>query len=75
MVPIALSASMRPHCVECLHEMGKLLLNLVPIEPLALMQELANFDNLIYLEILLASVLDLCVHDLINCGLLYPIWV
>ena len=34
-----------PHCVECLHEMRKLLLNLVPGEPLALVKELASFDN------------------------------
>ena len=34
-----------PHCVEFLHEMRKLLLNLVPSEPLALVKELASFDN------------------------------
>jgi hypothetical protein len=34
-----------PHCVECLHEMRKLLLNLVPGEPFALVKELACFDN------------------------------
>jgi hypothetical protein len=34
-----------PHCVEFLHEMRKLLLNLVPGEPLALVKELAYFDN------------------------------
>ena len=34
-----------PHCVEFLHEMRKLLLNLVPGEPLALVKELACFDN------------------------------
>ena len=34
-----------PHCIEFLHEMGKLLLNLVPSEPLALVKELACFDN------------------------------
>jgi hypothetical protein len=36
-----------PHCVEFLHEMRKLLLNLVPGEPFALVKELACFDNLI----------------------------
>jgi hypothetical protein len=34
-----------PHCVEFLHEMRKLLLNLVPSEPFALRKELACFDN------------------------------
>jgi hypothetical protein len=33
------------HCVECLHEMRKLLLNLVPGEPFSLVKELACFDN------------------------------
>lgn len=32
--------------------MGKLLLNLVPSEPLALVQELASFNNLIHLDLL-----------------------
>ena len=36
-----------PHCVEFLHEMRKLLLNLVLGETLALVKELACFDNLI----------------------------
>ena len=31
-----------PHCVECLHEMGKLLLYLVPGEPFSLVQDLAT---------------------------------
>ena len=34
-----------PHCVKFLHEMRKFLLNLVPGEPLSLVQELASFDN------------------------------
>jgi hypothetical protein len=34
-----------PHCVEFLHEMRKLLLNLVPGEPFALVKELAYFHN------------------------------
>ena len=62
-----------PHCVEFLHEMRKLLLNLVPGEPLALVKELACFDNSIQLDLLLASVLDLRFHDLISCGLLHAI--
>lgn len=33
------------HCVEFLHEMRKLLLNLVPSEPIALVKELSCFDN------------------------------
>ena len=60
-----------PHCVELLHEMRKLLLNLFPGEPLALLKELACFDNSIQLDILLASVLDLCVHDPISCDLFH----
>ena len=32
-------------CVECLHEMGKLLLNLVLSEPLSLVQELAELET------------------------------
>ena len=39
------SGSNGPHCVEFLHEMGKLLLKLVPGEPLALVKELSYFDN------------------------------
>ena len=34
-----------PHCVEFLHEMKKLLLNLVPCDPLSLLKESACFDN------------------------------
>ena len=49
--------------------MGKLLLNLVPGEPLALVQDLSSFDNPIQLDLLLSGVLDLYVHDLISCGL------
>ena len=51
--------------------MRKLLLNLVPNEPLSLVQELAIFDNLIQLDLLLASVLDLHVHDTICGGLFF----
>ena len=51
-----------PHCVEFLHEMRELLLHLVPGEPLALVTKLSYFDNSIQLDILLASVLDLCVQ-------------
>jgi hypothetical protein len=46
--------------------MGKFLLNLAPSEPLALVQELPHFDNMIKLKLLLASSIDLCVHDLIT---------
>ena len=62
-----------PHCIEFLHEMRKFLLNLVTGEPLALVQELASFDNLIQLDILLMSVLDLHVHDTVYGGLLYAV--
>jgi hypothetical protein len=46
--------------------MRKFLLNLAPGEPLALVQELPCFDNLIKLDPLLESALDLCIHDLIS---------
>ena len=64
-----------PHCVEFLHEMRKLLLNLVPREPLALVQELASFDNPIQLDPLLEIVLDLHVHDTICGGMFHAVWV
>jgi len=57
------------HCIECLHEMGKLLLKLAPGEPLPLVHELAYFDNLMRLDPLLESALSLCVHDLISCSM------
>ncbi len=62
-------------CIKFLHEMRKPLLNLVPGEPLALVLAQASFDNLIQLDILLASVLDLRVHYLISCGLFHGVWV
>ena len=53
--------------------MGKLLLSLVPGDPLALVWELPNFDNPIQLDLLLASVLDLCVHDPISFGMFHAV--
>jgi hypothetical protein len=47
--------------------MGKLLLNLTPGEPLALMKKFPCFDNPIELDVLLVGSLHLGVHDLINC--------
>ena len=61
--------------MEFLHEIRKLLLNLVPGEPLALVQELASFDNPIQLDLLSASVLDLHVHDTVYGGLFHVVWV
>ena len=55
--------------------MKKLLLNLVPSEPLALVQELANFDNPIQLDLLSASVIDFHVHDMAFSGLFHAVWV
>ena len=55
--------------------MGKLLLNLVFGETLALVKELASFDNPIELDLLLASVLDFHVHDTIYGGLFHAVWV
>jgi len=64
-----------PHCIEFLHEMRKLLLNLVPGEPFSLVKEFAYFDNLIQLDMMLVGVLDLCVHDSISCILFHVIWI
>ena len=55
--------------------MRKFLLNLVPGEPLSLVEELASFDNPIQLDPLLASVLNLHVHDTICGGLFHAVWV
>ena len=63
-----------PHCVECLHEMGKLLMNLVPGEPLALVREFSSFENPIQLDLILESVINLCVHDPISCGMFHAFW-
>jgi hypothetical protein len=52
--------------------MGKLLLNLAPSEPLALVLECPCFNNPINLDPLLASALNICVHDMIN-GFLFNI--
>jgi hypothetical protein len=54
------------HCVEFPHHMRKFQLNLTLCEPLALVQELPCFDNMTKLKLILASALDLCVHDLIS---------
>ena len=55
--------------------MRKLLLNVVPDEPLALVKELAYVDNSIYLDPILVGVLDLCVHNSIICALFHVVWV
>ena len=55
-----------PHCMQILHEVRKFLLNLVPGEPLALVQELANFDYLIQLDTQFFSSLDMFFHDKIK---------
>jgi hypothetical protein len=54
------------HFIDFPHEMRNFLLNLAPGEPLALVQELPCFDNLIKMDPLLASSLDLYVHDKIS---------
>ena len=63
------------HGVECHHEMGKLLQKLVPSEPLSLVQQLVGLEKLIELDTLLVSILNMCVHGLIYCGLFNPISV
>ena len=50
-------------------------MNLVLGEPLALVQELANFDNTIQLDLILESVIDFHVHDKICGGLFNAFWV
>lgn len=42
--PLSLGSN-GPHSIRSLHEVRKVLLNLVPSEPLALVKELARFDN------------------------------
>jgi hypothetical protein len=54
------------HCIDFPHQMRKYLLNLAPGEPLALVQELSCFDDLIKLDPLLLISLDMCVHNLIT---------
>jgi hypothetical protein len=49
--------------------MGKLLLNLTPSEPLALVKYLSYFDDLIKLDVLLVVEIHPSVHDVINCCL------
>jgi hypothetical protein len=63
------------HCIEFPRQMRKFLLNLVLGEPLALVQELPCFDNLIKLDPLLVSVLDLFVYNIIIGCLLYAFGV
>jgi hypothetical protein len=46
--------------------MKKFLLNFSPCEPLALVQELPFFDNMIMIKNMLSSSLDMCFHDLIS---------
>jgi hypothetical protein len=53
--------------------MRKVLLNLAPGEPLALVQELPYFDDSVKLDPLLSSALDLCVHNMIIGFLLYSV--
>jgi hypothetical protein len=51
------------------------MLNLAMGEPFALVLEMPRFDNLIKLKIMLASALDLYVHDLINRCIFHAIRV
>jgi hypothetical protein len=54
------------HCTDFPNQMRKFLLNLAPSEPLAFVQKFSCFDNMIKLDPLLVSALDLCFHDLIS---------
>jgi hypothetical protein len=51
------------------------MLNLALGETLSLVQELPRFDNMIKLNILLVSAVDLCFHDLINGFMFHAIRV
>ena len=55
--------------------MRKILPNLAPGESLALVQELPCFDDLIKLDPLLSSALDLCFHNMITGCLLQAVKV
>jgi hypothetical protein len=55
--------------------MRKFLLNLAPGEPLALVQELPCFDDLIKMDPLLSSAFDLSVHNMIIGFLLYVVGI
>jgi len=61
------------HCVEFSHHMRKFLLKFSLGEPLVVVKELPHFDNLINMKLLLASALDLCVHNMIGGFLLHAI--
>ena len=63
------------HCIEVPHQMRKFMLNLAPGKPLALVQELPYFVNLIKLNPLLKSSLDLCVYNMINGCMFHAIRV
>jgi len=63
------------HFVEFPHKMRNFMLNLAPSEPLSLVQELPCFDNSIKLDPLLASALDLFVHNMIIGFLLHVVRV
>jgi hypothetical protein len=49
--------------------MGKILLNLTPSEPLALVKKLSCFDDPIELDVLMVGDLHIGVNDPINCFL------
>jgi hypothetical protein len=55
-----------PYCIKFLHWIEKLLLNLTPDKPLALVKKLPYFDNPIELDVLQVGALNIGVHDLIN---------
>jgi hypothetical protein len=59
------------HIFNFLHLMRKLLLNLIPSEPLALIKKLPYFDDPMEFDILLEGVLFLGVHDSIKYHMFY----
>jgi hypothetical protein len=63
------------HSIKFHHQMRKFLLNLAPGEPLALVQELPCFDNSIKMDPLLASAIDMFVHNMITGCMFYAVGV
>jgi hypothetical protein len=63
------------HCIEYPHQVRKFLLNLVPSEPLVLVQDMLCFDNSIKLDPLVSGALDLCFDNIITGCLLHEVKV
>jgi hypothetical protein len=62
-----------PHCIKLLSQMGKLPLDQVPNEPLAMVKKSLCFENPIELYILLVGAYHFGVHDLSSYSIFYVI--